>query len=179
MYTWPNFWKSASPRRRISMSRPRSSGMTRSFIIFRPSIMPVSLFQPDLALVPDHEPVGQGFGRAFVDAHFAADQAFVDPAPDINDLAALADNAVLDLGLDDPAVLLDGGERADVGIGDLGPGADDSRRADGARPHRDPFLDDHLAADPRGFVHRSLDHHADGLEGGPVGLEDVLDLPRV
>src|SRR3972149_1227773 len=155
MYTWPNFWKSPSSRRRISMSRPRSSGMTRSFIIFTPSIMPASLFQPDLAFVSDHEPVGQGFGRAFVDAHFAADQAFVDPAPDINDLAALEDNAVFDLGLDDPAVLLDGGERADVGIGDLGPGADDGRAADDARPHRDALLDNHLAADPRGVVYRS------------------------
>src|SRR4030066_2215905 len=156
MYTWPNFWKRSSSFRRISISRPRWSGMTLSFLIFTPSIMSLSLFQTDLALVPDHEPVGQGFGRAFVDAHFAADQAFVDPAPDINDLAALEDNAVFDLGLDDPAVLLDGGERTDVGIGDLGPGADDGRAADGARPHRGALLDYPLAADPRGFVHRSL-----------------------
>jgi len=67
---------------------PRSSGMTLSFLIITPSIMSLSLFQTDLALVPDHEPVGQGLGRAFIDAHLAADQAFVDPASDINDLAA-------------------------------------------------------------------------------------------
>src|SRR4030067_421233 len=103
MYTWPNFWQRSSSRRRLPVTRPRWAGMTPSFFIFTPSIMSLSLFQPDLAFVPDQEPIGQGFGRAFIDAHFAADQAFVDPGPGLDDPAGLEDDAVLDLGPDEPA----------------------------------------------------------------------------
>jgi hypothetical protein len=38
MYVWPNSMKSSSSRRSISMSRPRSSGITRSAFVRTPWI---------------------------------------------------------------------------------------------------------------------------------------------
>ena len=77
------------------------------------------LFYPYLAFVSDHKLESRRLGRALVDFRFPPNQTLIDPASHVADLAPLENDAVLDFCQNDPAIILDGGERAYVGIGNL------------------------------------------------------------
>src|SRR5437667_6852648 len=86
--------------------------------------------QIDRAMVTDHHP---GRARALTAAHdldIPADQRVGQPG-DADDAAVLEDDGVLDLGVDNLAVVGNGGERTDVRVHEPRVGADHCRAAHG------------------------------------------------
>src|SRR3954464_6374657 len=102
----------SSSARRISMSQPRSSAITRSGFTFTPSIVccrTASYFtgaaicsSPGNAyfgVVTQHEPVGRRFDGQPVNADVLPNQTVLDSRREIADAASLEHDAVLDLGV--------------------------------------------------------------------------------
>src|SRR4051812_5264001 len=115
---------SRSSFRRISISQPRSSGITRSFFVrtswigtllaaanFVSPLAMRSLCSPpdaDFGVVPEHEPVRRRLHRQPVNPDVLAQQAVFHAIVQIGDRASLEDDAVLDLRVADFHLRADG-----------------------------------------------------------------------
>src|SRR5450756_1334020 len=166
------------------MRRPRSSGITLSFLVMTPSIIGRCLLRPsrlqdaDLAGVADHEAVGHGERLAVGDHAVAPDEAVGQARSQAADAAVLEDDGVLDLGLLHDDAIADGRVRPDEGVAEVAAGADHHRPA-----YRAAF-DEAALADLHRAVERVLDDLAaqvalDGAEDEPVRLEHVFELAGV
>src|SRR4051794_7627288 len=82
-----------------------------------------------LAVIAQHHPVRLAHGGGGGQLDMVADQRRLDAA-DPADGRPLQDDGVLDLAVSNHAAWRDRGERADIGAGHLGAGADDRRAHD-------------------------------------------------
>src|SRR5687768_7078476 len=105
----------------ISSSHPRSSGMSRSGLVFTPwmrgclavvSVYTVGLLisPPDahFGIVAQHEPVRARLDRLAIDADVSPDQAVDYPVRQVAEAGSLEHDAVLDLRILDLNVVHDG-----------------------------------------------------------------------
>src|ERR1035438_2039639 len=117
--------KSSSSERRHSMSRPRSSGITRNRFSITPSIIAPLLLKDrpsdhaDAARVADHEAVGGRPAVGAADGHVLADQAVAEPCVQPRDAAVFEDDGVFDLGVVDDDAVEYRRVGADEGVGEL------------------------------------------------------------
>src|SRR5207302_5200224 len=109
--------------------------------------------QLHLGAVAQHEAQCLGQLLRAPDHDLLADQAVFDLDPDVEDLAVLEDDRMLELAVADLAAVIDRGEGTDVGVGDLGALADDRRATDHAATDFGALLDDDLADELRTLVH--------------------------
>src|SRR4051812_33378306 len=136
------------------------------------------LRQVDLAVVAEHEAGGAGSGAGPGDLDLLADEGVLDPR-DPDDLAALQHHCVLDLGVDDLAVVGDRCERPDEAVLDPGPLADDGGPAHGRVLDHRAGLDHHPSLDLAVAFDGALDELLEGLEDQAVGFEQRRQLPGV
>src|ERR671914_1178683 len=132
----------------------------------------------NVRVVTDDETICLRQGRALAYAHIAPDQAGLDAVVQVADPRAGQHDRMLELGPLDVHVVADRRVRADVGVADLRPAADDRGAAHGRALEPRPRLDHHAALDPR-VDQLALDPLLQVVEDQPVGLEHVLDLAGV
>src|SRR6187431_2803629 len=98
--------------------------VTNSFML-----LPSGSFDVDLAVVADHQADGAGLGLRAGHDRVAADEAVLE-ARDVDDLAVLHHDGVLDFRVLDDAAGADRAERADETVDHLRAGTDRHRAAD-------------------------------------------------
>lgn len=75
---------------------------------------PRLLQNPHLAMVAQRKLVGFGLDGGALEDHMATDQAVLNAVGDVNDLAVLQDNGMLNLAVLDQAVMVNGGKGANI-----------------------------------------------------------------
>jgi hypothetical protein len=132
----------------------------------------------DLTVVADHQTQGARSDLGARHHDVLADEAVLE-AGDVADDAAAHDHRVLDLAVDDDAVVAHGGERADEAVLDHGAGADDERTAQRGVGDGGAGLDDDPAVEHARLVDGAVDARLDLLEQQTVGLEQRRELAGI
>ena len=105
----------------------------------RYSVTSIRSQDADLAVIAQHQFVRFRLDGRTGQADTAADETILDAGRDVTDQAMLQNNSPLDLAILNHDVVVDRGERADVGVDDAGALADDGRAPDHTVDNLRPF----------------------------------------